>query len=96
MNIHRLIVVEILAVGFSGCVELPQPLQHADKSLGARQQDIAECRALAAQAAEGTGGHLSDPAIRDTFFIKAHDQYLALCLQSRGWTKGYRPPLLSW
>ena len=82
MSIYRLIVTGVLA-HILGCVAAPQ--WTADKPLQARQQDVVECLALASQAAQGAGSWSSDRAIRAAVFENARDQYLGICLQSRGW-----------
>jgi hypothetical protein len=93
MSMHRLIVTGVLTGALWGCVAA-QPWT-ADKPLQARQQDVVECTALAAQAAQGAGAWSSDPIMRAAFFENARDQYLAICLQSRGWYQGQPAPQTS-
>jgi hypothetical protein len=92
MRYPRIIKI-ILAITLTGCAATPQWI--ADKPLPARQQDVVECSAMAAQAAQGTGSWSSDRAIRTGLFENARDQYLAMCLQSRGWYQGSPAPVTS-
>ena len=41
-----------------------------------------------ARPRKGAGGWPSDRTIRRAIYDNACDQYLAICLESRGWTRG--------
>jgi hypothetical protein len=86
-----LLMAALLSVALVGCAGVAQPQWTANKPLQSRQQDVVECAALAAQAAQGAGSWSSDRAIRAGIFDNARDQYLLLCLQSRGWYQGLPP-----
>jgi hypothetical protein len=76
-----------LALCIAGCAA-PVTYDHPSKSLAEKQRDYVECAATASQAAQGAGGWSSDRAIRGAFYTDARDQYLAICLESRGWVRG--------
>ena len=86
-----LLMAALLSIALAGCAGVAQPQWTANKPLQSRQQDVVECAALAAQAAQGAGSWSSDRAIRAGIFDNARDQYLLLCLQSRGWYQGLPP-----
>jgi hypothetical protein len=75
----------VLLCSLAGCVAAPV-YNHPSKSLAGKQKDYVECAATANQAAQGSGGYFSDRAIRTAVFENARDQYLAMCLESRGWS----------
>jgi hypothetical protein len=76
----------VLALWLSGCVSGPQPyLDAPQKTVQEKQTDGVECQALAAQAATGAGSWSRDRAVRSAFYDNAREQYLAQCLQGRGW-----------
>jgi outer membrane biogenesis lipoprotein LolB len=70
----------------TACAMGPQPYLDTSKPSDARQRDLVECQAIAAQSAQGQGAWFSDPAMRAATFANARDTYLAQCLQSRGWS----------
>jgi hypothetical protein len=80
-------ILSLLALFVAGCVA-PVTYNHPSKSLPEKQHDYVECMATASQAAQGAGGWSSDRAIRGAIYDNARDQYLAMCLESRGWTRG--------
>jgi hypothetical protein len=85
MTPSLIMLMLLLCVG--GCAMGPQPyLDAPHKTLSERQTDAVECQALAAQAATGAGAWSRDRAIRAAIYDNARDQYLAQCLQGRGWT----------
>jgi hypothetical protein len=77
----------VLLCGLAGCVTAPV-YNHPSKPLAEKQKDYVECMATANQAAQGAGGYFSDRAMRSGFFEHARDRYLAMCLESRGWSQG--------
>jgi hypothetical protein len=79
------VLIVLLLSSLAGCVTASRPSLDAMKPLEEKQRDVVECQALAAQAATGTGEWSSDRAVRSALYTNARDQYLALCLQSRGW-----------
>jgi hypothetical protein len=85
--------LSLLALLVVGCVAPPAPAMynHPTKSLAEKQQDAIECSALASQAAQGAGGWSSDRAVRGAIYANARDQYLTMCLESRGWYQGAVP-----
>jgi hypothetical protein len=50
-----------------------------------RAQDDLECRALAAQAAQGAGGWSSDRTLRAVLYDQTVQQYYNQCAESRGY-----------
>jgi len=80
----------VLLCGLAGCVTAPV-YNHPSKSLAEKQKDYVECMATASQAAQGAGSGFSDRALRSGFFEYARDRYLAMCLESRGWSQGAQP-----
>jgi hypothetical protein len=79
------VLIALLLSSLTGCVTAPRPSLDAQKPLEDKQRDVVECQALAAQAATGAGGWASNRAVRSAFYDHARDQYLAMCLESRGW-----------
>jgi hypothetical protein len=81
----QLLVLTLLLM-CTACAIGPQPYLNAAKPPMERQQDIVACQAIAAQSAAGTGSWSRDPAIRAAINENARENYLAQCLQSRGWS----------
>jgi hypothetical protein len=75
----------VLLCGLTSCVTAPI-YGHPSKPRTEKQKDYVECLATANQAAQGSGGYFSDRTIRTAVFENARDQYLAMCLESRGWS----------
>jgi hypothetical protein len=90
MKIRYLIAIGLLIAALTSCVA-PVTSNHPSKPLAEKQKDYVECMATANQAAYGAGNWSSDPAIRSAIFANARDQYLAMCLESRGWYQGATP-----
>jgi hypothetical protein len=83
----RLALMTLCLALLAGCALGPQPsLDAPRKPLAARQADAVECQALAAQAAAWAGVWSRPPVMRATLADNAREQYLAKCLQGRGWT----------
>ena len=88
----RLALMTLCLALLAGCTTGPQPsLAPPRKPLAVRQADVAECQALAAQAAAGAAVWSRNPAMRAALTDNAREQYLAKCLQGRGWT--WQPPV---
>jgi hypothetical protein len=88
----RLALMTLCLALLAGCALGPQPsLDAPRKPLAARQADAVECQALAAQAAAGAEVWSRNPAMRAALTDNAREQYLAKCLQGRGWI--WQPPV---
>lgn len=76
----------VFVIWLIGCATGPTPyIDASHKPTQAQQQDLLECQALASQAASGAGGFWTDVTLRNAAYHQARAQYLAACLQQRGW-----------
>lgn len=80
------ILVVFLLFSLMSCATSPRPhIDASHKPTAEQQKDAVECSAIASQAASGAGGFWTDVTLRNAAYHQARQQYLAQCLESRGW-----------